>query len=309
MPVFKFLPVAPSAFPPTGGSILVLALLPFSLDDFRISPGAITLLTDVTDPANSFSISFKGGGFVTGFDGTDVTVVKGTIRSITAHNDDGDLILQATGLNLSAKTVFNLIDGGSAEALINYVMQTNDRVEGSSLGDLLYGAGGRDTIVGFGGEDELIGLDGNDRLLGGNQMDQLRGGMGRDTMLGGSGADTLEGEEGKDVLTGGAGADAFRFNAPLGASNIDTITDFRPGVDVFELDNDIFLAAGPLGALASTAFHVGGAAADASDRTIYTKSTGLISYDFNGNAAGGGFAFAKVTPGTNLTFADFLIIE
>jgi Ca2+-binding RTX toxin-like protein len=306
--LFKFLPIDPDSIPPAGGSILVLATLPFSLDDFRVGPGFVTLLSDASDPANKLSMSFKGSGFVTVFDGTDVTVNKGTITSILARNMDGDIILDATGLNLNAKTLFDLIDAGSALDLANFIMGTNDRVEGSAFGDQIGGLAGRDTILGFGGADVIQGFEGRDSILGGAQGDLLQGDDGRDTLFGGKGSDELVGGRGNDQLTGGIGADEFQFDEPFGASNVDQIIDFKPGVDTITLDLDIFTALGGVGALSAAEFRVGAGAGDGSDRIIYNKATGVISYDANGVVVGAPIAFAKVTPGLTLTFADFEVI-
>jgi hypothetical protein len=95
----------------------------------------------------------------------------------------------------------------------------------------------------------------------------------------------------------------------LPASNRDTIRDFRSGVDQITLDNDFFTAVGPVGTLTEAAFHVGPAAADPGDRIICTRSTGVFSYDANGSLTVGAIAFAKVTPGSTLTFGDFAIQE
>jgi Ca2+-binding RTX toxin-like protein len=159
--------------PPQGGSALFLALLPLSLDDLKVTSGALTLMSDVTDPPNSYAISFKGSGFATSFDGATYDVTKDTIRSISARNMDGDVIIQASDLNLGAKTLSNLIDAGDLLPLLNYIMQTNDQVEGSKYDNILAGMAGRDTIVGLACNDSLIGFDGSDRMVGAKQIDTL----------------------------------------------------------------------------------------------------------------------------------------
>ena len=65
------------------------------------------------------------------------------------------------------------------------------------------------------------------------------------------------------------------------------------------------LAAGTLNA---DAFHIGAAAADAEDRIIYNSATGALSFDSNGNAAGGVIRFAQLTAGLALTNADFVAV-
>ena len=63
-----------------------------------------------------------------------------------------------------------------------------------------------------------------------------------------------------------------------------------------------------MGALKADAFHAGSAAADASDHVIYNKATGVLSYDSNGNAAGGVVQLALLTKKPTLTASDFAVI-
>ncbi|MEQ1715238.1 MAG: hypothetical protein ABL907_04515 [Hyphomicrobium sp.] len=52
-----------------------------------------------------------------------------------------------------------------------------------------------------------------------------------------------------------------------------------------------------------------GLAHDADDRIIYNTASGVLTYDSNGNAAGGTIAqFALLTTKPALTSADFLVI-
>ena len=97
-----------------------------------------------------------------------------------------------------------------------------------------------------------IGGDGNDLLVGGGGVDALSGGAGNDVLIGGYG---------KDALAGGAGNDIFVFNAPAGAANADTITDFAAG-DKLRLDKAVF------GADALTGNHL-----------AYNAGTGALSFD------------------------------
>ena len=60
------------------------------------------------------------------------------------------------------------------------------------------------------------------------------------------------------------------------------------------LENAVFAALKATGTLASAAFYVGAAAHDASDRIIYNKTTGALTYNSNGNAAGGAVQFATL---------------
>lgn len=94
----------------------------------------------------------------------------------------------------------------------------NDRIEGSSLANALFGFAGDDTLIGYGNIDALWGGAGNDRLDGGEGDDYLVGGDGNDRIRGSGGKDQFFGDAGDDtlfsrdsiaeVLNGGAGYDS-----------------------------------------------------------------------------------------------------
>jgi len=90
-------------------------------------------------------------------------------------------------------------------------------------------------------------------------------------LVGNAGNNFLNGGAGTDALTGGLGADTFVFRDALGASNIDTITDFNVAADTIRLDNAVLSA---------------------------IVGTGTLSVA----------QFAALTPGLALTNADFLIV-
>jgi serralysin len=103
--------------------------------------------------------------------------------------------------------------------------------------------------------------------------------------------------------------DFFVFNTALNAAtNRDIVTDFSHVDDTFRLENAIFTKLGAAGALNPTFFHNGAAAADANDYIVYNQATGLLSYDANGNAAGGAIAFAVLTNHAALGANDFVVI-
>jgi Ca2+-binding RTX toxin-like protein len=123
-------------------------------------------------------------------------------------------------------------------------------------------------------------------ITGGAGNDVLNGAAGDDALIGGAGNDTLVGGAGNDVLEGGAGNDVFLFNAAPGATNVDVIEDFASGADHLRLDNAVYTALGPDGALAAAAFNAGAgftAGQDASDRLIYDTTTGALYYDRDGS--------------------------
>jgi Ca2+-binding RTX toxin-like protein len=105
----------------------------------------------------------------------------------------------------------------------------DDRIDGTALGDSLFGLQGDDVLKGhanddclFGGvgSDRLSGAAGNDRLLGDDAgravpgNDRLFGNAGNDLLVGGPGRDRLRGGAGRNRLRGGLGSD--RLNAVNG---------------------------------------------------------------------------------------------
>ena len=129
-------------------------------------------------------------------------------------------------------------------------------------------------------------------------------------LIGNSGNNILNGGSGSDTLTGLGGNDSFVFDTALGATNVDTITDFNVVNDTIRLENAIFTTIAGTGTLTAAQFvaNASGTAADSSDRIVYETDTGKLFYDSNGNAAGGAVQFGLLTSGLAVTNADFLVI-
>jgi Ca2+-binding RTX toxin-like protein len=175
------------------------------------------------------------------------------------------------------------------------------------------GTSGNDNLSGTSGNDSIFGYVGNDTIRGGASNDHLSGGSGNDRLLGGAGNDFLVGGYGvgggNDTLTGGPGADRFFFNTA--ADGVDSITDFVVGTDKIG-----FAAFGfnlswipGQGARAATAdeFHVGAAAAEASDRIIYNSDTGGLFFDRDGTGGIAPLQIANLSPGLAMTNTDILV--
>jgi serralysin len=135
----------------------------------------------------------------------------------------------------------------------------------------------------------------------------LAGGAGTDVLKGEAGNDALNGGLGADILTGGAGADRYVFNSKL-TGEVDKITDYSSADDTIRLDDAVFTAVGPLGTLDASAFHIGSAARDASDRVIYNPQNGNLTYDPDGTGAASASVFAQVGTSLVLDNTDFQVI-
>lgn len=222
------------------------------------------------------------------------------VKSAGDINRDGfdDLVVEARG----AETSY-VIFGRKPDASVDLTGTTADQTL----------AGGRfaDNLDGLGGRDLLYGHGGNDRLFGGTGADFLKGSRGNDLLEGGFGNDTLVGGLGQDVLHGGAGRDTFLFVGALTPTNRDIIDDFSHVVDAIRLARGAFakLDAGRLEADQFKDLADPGSRLDANDRILYDHSTGVLSYDADGNgrAAARVFAVLENTP-DNLDHTDFLVV-
>lgn len=279
-------------------------------------------------------VNLATGTFTDGFGNTatltNIENVGGSLLADTLTGDaninnlqgfDGSDVLSGGGGN-------DVLDGGSGR----------DRLDGGAGADLMLGGRGSDTYVVNSSGDRVVEvsrIEGSSDtveasisytlglyveklvLIGGGAINGTGNGLNNsitgngaaNSLNGGSGIDTLNGGLGNDTLAGGAGGDLFLFNSALNAlSNVDRITDFSVADDTFQLDNDVFTAAGAVGMLSAGAFRAGTAAQDADDRIIYDSATGKLYYDADGSGAGTQVLFAQVTAGLGLTNADFHIV-
>ena len=189
----------------------------------------------------------------------------------------------------------------------------SDEIIGNVAANSLIGNAGNDSISGLAGNDLLVGGAGNDILNGGNGNDAFGGSIGNDKLAGGAGNDTLDGGPGNDSLNGGTGRDIFLFNAPLGASSVDTIAGFVHADDTIRLDDDIFTALGQAANTVLTAAHykenATGVATDSSDRIIYNTTNGSVFYDRDGNGPTAAVKFAVIAGGPDeVDQTDFFVV-
>jgi Ca2+-binding RTX toxin-like protein len=131
---------------------------------------------------------------------------------------------------------------------------------------------------------------------------------GANILKGLGGNDVLAGGLGKDALYGGAGKDAFVFASKLNrTSNVDRISDFSVRDDTIRLENAIFKGL-KAGTLKSDAFALGPKASDTSDRILYDKGSGALSFDRDRTGSAAAVKFAVLKKGLALTAADFFVV-
>lgn len=235
--------------------------------------------------ANNVLVGNSGNNVLDGGVGSDT--MRGGMGNDTYYVDTaGDIVVEAA--NAGIDTVVASITYTLGADVENLTLTSSAHINGT--GNAL-----ANTIVGNSGNNRLTGAGGNDILSGGAGDDILLGGIGNDT------------------LTGGLGNDIFVFNTALNAStNRDTITDFSPSAagnnDVIHLENAIFTKLTATGTLNAAFFRVGVKALDSNDYVIYNPATGALSYDADGNGAGGAIPFAILSNKPTITNADFFVI-
>ncbi|HEV2746677.1 MAG TPA: hypothetical protein VGW34_05190 [Allosphingosinicella sp.] len=235
------------------------------------------------------------------------------------------LVLAAGVEQLTLVGAANLAGTGNAAA---------NRLNGNDGANRLDGLGGADVMAGGAGNDvyrvdhasDLIteaAVAGTDRveasvsftlgrnlealsLIGAADIDGAGNAL-ANRITGNGGANVLAGGRGADRLEGGAGRDSFLFDALLRRGEADALLDFAAADDRIVLDSSIFSALAE-GRLPAAAFRAGTAAADSTDRIVYDGATGNLFYDADGTGDAAAVLFAKVTPGTELTAADFIVV-
>jgi Ca2+-binding RTX toxin-like protein len=272
-----------------------------------------------------------GGDVLDGGAGIDMASYAGSDASVTVNLAAG----AASGGHAAGDTLTNI------ESLLGSVFA--DILTGDARNNALNGGLGNDTLNGGDGSDVLSGGAGADALNGGAGLDaasyaasdagvtvnlatgtasgghaagdiltgieNLIGSAFADSLTGDAGNNVLNGGLGSDVLTGGAGRDVFVFNAPVGAPNMDQITDFSVADDTIRLDHRTFTALTSTGVLSATAFVLGAAAADSDDRIIYDNASGGLYYDADGVGGSGQVQLATlVSHPSGISNADFLVI-
>jgi Ca2+-binding RTX toxin-like protein len=225
--------------------------------------------------------------FLESFAGSGVNLT-GNEFAQTLKGDPGNNILNGRG-------GADLMDGGYGGTDWYYIDNPGDKIINRN--------GGADRVLCavsytlmFGDDIALTTLDSSQTTpinLTGNTDDQV--------LIGNQGSNTLNGGLGFDTLHGLGGKDAFAFDHAFGLS---VIADFSVADDTIRLAASSFALAA--GALDPDAFHIGAAAADASDRIIYDSATGKLFSDWDGNGLQqSAIQFATLTPGLALTSADF----
>jgi len=219
-----------------------------------------------------------------------------------------------------------LIGNNGANHLIG--LRGNDTLDGAGGVDTMEGGSGNDVYYVGDRADRVIETYGNgydivisrvDFSLTGQYIEELRlaggfdlkalGNTKANTIVGNDSANVIDGWSGMDTLTGGAGSDTFVFSTKLGASNVDTITDFDRGVDTLQLSASAFSGL-TAGALSEEAFVIGREAEDVNDRIIYdANGDGALFFDRDGSGTEyAAVQFATLSNHELISFSDFQVV-
>ncbi len=269
------------------------------------NPGAQIVETEGRGTADRVA---AGVSFVLAADDDIEILTTTSVRATTAINLTGNALVQAITGNAGVNV---LADGGGAGVDRLAGLAGNDTYivrNASSMIVEIAGQGTSDHVAA--GVSFALAADDDIEILtttanAGTAAINLTGNTLAQTITGNAGVNVLDGQGGNDTMTGGAGADDFVFSTTLGAGNVDRITDFAVGIDDILLLSSVFGAIGA--SLSASEFRIG-AAVDANDFILYNEATGALTYDSNGNAAGGATQFATLQTGLALTVADFGIM-
>jgi len=223
--------------------------------------------------------------------------LSGSVKQLASFSGfTADLAAPDTQISFTLRGAGGLLDFTTAISGDNSVdirdggLTSKIFITGSTNDDSLFGSGFRDMLNGGNGDDVLFGNEARDMLNGGADNDRLGGGTGH------------------DVLTGGTGNDTFVFDTPIDTGdNRDRITDFTPGLDTFEINQENYFHGLALGQLDPAQFAVG-TATGAGPQIVYNAVSGILFFDVNGAGAGGASQFAVLTGAPILTASDFMVV-
>ncbi|MBX4984242.1 calcium-binding protein [Rhizobium lentis] len=277
-----------------GGTDTVMSSISFSLKDAAHAIGNIENLT-LTGAANinatgnaltNVLVGNSGNNILDGSAGADRMAGRAGNDTYVIDNA-GDFANEAGASGkdaVKASTSFSLAD----------LQRTAGTIENLTLtGTANLNATGNNTA------NVLTGNDGNNKINGGKGADQLTGGLGNDKLIGKTGA---------DILTGGGGADSFVFDVKPDNVGVDKIRDFSSAAgDKLLFDHAIF-AALSLSKFSDENFVLGTKALEADDRLIYDETSGTLSFDADGSAAGSAVHVADLDKSPALHFSDFQLL-
>ncbi|MBC7953723.1 MAG: hypothetical protein H7Z12_18145 [Rhodospirillaceae bacterium] len=279
----------------------------------------------------------SGNDQIFGLGGNDV--IFGSAGSDSLDGGDGSDTVDysqlsgAVQLDMNSNTVTK--DSGGADTLVSIGLAVgsnfNDSLLGNNNANTLQGGLADDFLMGQGGRDTLDGGPGSDTVSyegspAGVSVDLAAGtaqdGFGTtdrivsvglvigtpdyaDVLIGNDNANTINGIGGANRLTGNGGPDTFVMNSWDWWGS--TITDFRHGTDKITVDLHSTpvtgYSAGPLNASRFTT----GDPTTSQWTFLYDRSTGVVSFDTDGNGPDGESVMVTLENRPDLSAGDFLL--
>ncbi|WP_407495986.1 Ig-like domain-containing protein [Pseudooceanicola sp. MF1-13] len=173
--------------------------------------GGTTWAASTTVDGVLYEIIATGSNLVEDAEGN----VTGTVTALELYVDGGDPVVELTGLNEFADTLFNALgqallfersengSEGDPQPFRDFLGSYHFDVTGSDQPDEIETGGGNDTIEGGAGLDIIRSGAGDDSLFGGSGDDEFNAGSGDDAVFGGLGHDYFNGGPGNDTFDGG----------------------------------------------------------------------------------------------------------
>jgi Ca2+-binding RTX toxin-like protein len=281
----------------------------------------IPAVSSISVEGNQVHLNFSEAIVSTGLSSSRfVITVDGTSRSvsaITAGSSSSQLRLTLTGTapssTQSVRVGYTDLSSGNDSQGVIQDHNGNDMATIAAPGQAADTFRSSVSVSSLASTTAHLVLTGSNAVNGtGNDLaNSITGNAAANVLKGGVGNDTLIGGLGNDTHSGGLGADIFRFDTtPDSTKNRDTITDFNGAQgDRIQLAKTAFPALPDTGILAVSRFRSGSSFSNTNERILYNPTTGHLTYDSNGSAAGGiSVMFATLTKNLNINNTHFAIV-
>lgn len=247
-------------------------------------------------------------------EGTDT--VNSSVTFTLSANVENLILTGGSNLNGTGNTGVNSLTGNSGNNVLN----------GLAGADTMTGGLGNDTYLVDNAGDVVVELagQGTDTVsstitysLAGTQLENLQltglgvtngtGNAFANTITGNNAANVMTGAEGNDLFKGNGGADTFNFTN-LATGGLDRVLDFATGIDKIQVSAAGFggglTAGGPVTLVASAVPLPSGPGGT----FLYNTTTGILSFDADGNGAGAAVQFLWSTNFATIAASDFVVV-
>ncbi|MES2634470.1 MAG: calcium-binding protein [Pseudomonadota bacterium] len=237
-----------------------------------------------------FTINGNGGNDKVVSGGGNDTITTTSGNDLIRAGDGNNTVNAGDGTNIvKSGTGNDTITTGSGVDEIEAGDGNNTVDAGDGTNTVTTGAG-NDTITTGAGQDLIKAGSGDDIITAGAGADRITAGDGDDSVNAGEGDDWINAGGGTDSLIGGGGHDTFAYRSLADAvSGADTISDFNTSNPGLEGEGDILHLSRLVNDFANAPSGTTLAKLVASGHLSFSgdSETTVISFDSNGNSAGG----------------------